>query len=357
MNTQKLKNFLKNKDYAAIIVSEENRRYFTQFPSTDGFLVVTGEKSIFFTDSRYIEAANAECKECDEILLFDTVEKSIAPVLSKLGIKKLAVEAERLTLAYLVKIAGALKEVEFVTDNTLDDAINSIRIIKSEEEIDLVVKAQRIAEKAFEHMLDFIKIGMTEREIGLELDYYMLRHGAEALSFETIAVSGEKTSMPHGVPGERRVQAGDFITMDYGAVVGGYHSDMTRTIAVGYATDEMKKVYNTVLKAQEAGFSMMRPGVPCKDVDKAARDVITEAGYGEYFGHGLGHGVGVEIHEEPRVSPAGKKVLEAGYLITDEPGIYLPGKFGVRIEDMAYITPDGYRNLTECPKELIIIEG
>ncbi len=356
MNTQKLKDFLKTKDYAAIIVSEENRRYFTHFPASDGFLVVTGEKSVFFTDSRYIEAANAQCKECDEILLFENIKKSIEPELKKLGINKLAVEASRLTLSDLAMFAQNL-DVEFVTDNDLDNAINSIRIIKNETEIDLVVKAQRIAEKAFEHMLDFIKIGMTEREVSLELDYYMLRNGAEALSFETIAVSGEKSSMPHGVPGERRIQAGDFITMDYGAVVGGYHSDMTRTIAVGYATDEMKEVYNTVLKAQEAGFSMMRPGVKCSDVDKAARDVISEAGYGEYFGHGLGHGVGVEIHEEPRVSPAGKKVLEAGYLITDEPGIYIPGKFGVRIEDMAFITPDGYRNLTNCPKELIVIEG
>lgn len=356
MNTQKLKDFLKDKDFAAIIVSEENRRYFTQFPSTDGFLIVTGDKSVFFTDSRYIEAANAQCKECDEIMLFESIKKSIAPIIAELGIEKLAVEAERLTLADLAQLASSL-DVEFVTDSTLDDAVNSIRIVKNEDEIDLVVKAQRIAEKAFDHMLDFIKIGMTEREISLELDYFMLRNGAEALSFETIAVSGEKTSMPHGVPGERKIKAGDFITMDYGAVVGGYHSDMTRTIAVGYATEEMKSVYETVLKAQKAGFEMMKPGVPCKDVDKVARDVISDAGYGEYFGHGLGHGVGVEIHEEPRVSPAGKKILQPGYLITDEPGIYLPGKFGVRIEDMAFITPDGYRNLTNCPKELIVIEG
>ncbi len=356
MNTQKLKNFLKDKDFAALIVSEENRRYFTAFPSTDGFLIVTGDKSVFLTDSRYIEAANAQCRECDEIVLFDSIKKSIEPVIEKLGIKKLAVEAGRLTLADLARFASSL-DVEFVTDNELDEAIDSIRIIKNEEEIDLVVKAQRIAEKAFEHMLGFIKIGMTEREIGLELDYFMLRNGAEALSFETIAVSGEKTSMPHGVPGERKIKAGDFITMDYGAVVGGYHSDMTRTIAVGYVTDEMRAVYETVLKAQSAGFDAMKPGVPCSEVDKAARDVIKEAGYGEYFGHGLGHGVGVEIHEEPRVSPLGKKILEPGYLITDEPGIYIPGKFGVRIEGMAFITPDGYRNLTECPKELIVIEG
>lgn len=356
MNTQKLKDFLKDKDFAALIVSEENRRYFTSFPSTDGFLLVTGEKSIFFTDSRYIEAAEAQCRECDEVLLFDTLKKSIAPVIERLGVKKIAVEAGRMTLAQLAMTASGL-DVEFVTDSTLDNAVDSIRIVKNEEEIDLVIKAQRIAEKAFEHMLRFIKCGMTEREIGLELDYFMLRNSAEALSFETIAVSGEKTSMPHGVPGDRKIKAGDFITLDYGAVVGGYHSDMTRTIAVGFATDEMRSVYETVLKAQNAGFAAMRPGAACSDVDKAARDVIKDAGFGKYFGHGLGHGVGVEIHEEPRVSTAGKKILEPGYLITNEPGIYIPGKFGVRIEDMAFITPDGYRNLTECPKELIIIDG
>lgn len=354
MNIGKLKSFLQDKDYAAFIVSEENRRYFTAFPSSDGFLIVTAEKAVFLTDSRYIEAAQQQCVDCDEVLLFKSIKESIVPVVEELGIKKLAVESGRITLRQLAMYSSGIN-VEFETDNALENAIEDIRLIKSREEIDRVVKAQRIAEKAFEHILGFIKVGMTEREIGLELDYFMLRNGADALSFETIAVSGEKTSMPHGVPGMRKIQNGDFITMDYGAVVDGYHSDMTRTIAVGSVSDEQKKVYDTVLKAQTEAFAVMRPGVSCADVDKAARDVIAQAGYGDYFGHGLGHGVGIEIHEEPRLSPFGKKVLESGFLVTNEPGIYLPGKFGVRIEDMAFITDDGYENLTVCPKELIII--
>ena len=354
MNINKLKKFLQDKDYAAFIVSEENRRYFTSFPSSDGFLIVTAEKAVFLTDSRYIEAAQQQCVDCDEVLLFKNIKDSIVPVVEALGIKKLAVESGRITLRQLATYSSAIN-VGFETDNSLENAIEDIRLVKNREEIELVVKAQRIAEKAFEHILGFIKVGMTEREIGLELDYFMLRNGADALSFETIAVSGEKTSMPHGVPGMRSIQNGDFITMDYGAVVDGYHSDMTRTIAVGSVSEEQKKVYDTVLKAQTEAFAAMKPGVPCADVDKAARDVIAQAGYGDYFGHGLGHGVGVEIHEEPRLSPFGTKMLESGFLVTNEPGIYLPGKFGVRIEDMAFITDDGYENLTVCPKELIII--
>ena len=354
MNIGKLKSFLQDKDYAAFIVSEENRRYFTAFPSSDGFLIVTAEKAVFLTDSRYIEAAQQQCVDCDEVLLFKSIKESIVPVVEELGIKKLAVESGRITLRQLAMYSSGIN-VKFETDNALENAIEDIRLIKSREEIDRVIKAQRIAEKAFEHILGFIKVGMTEREIGLELDYFMLRNGADALSFETIAVSGEKTSMPHGVPGMRKIQDGDFITMDYGAVVDGYHSDMTRTIAVGSVSDEQKKVYDTVLKAQTEAFAVMKPGIPCADVDKAARDVIAQAGYGDYFAHGLGHGVGIEIHEEPRLSPFGKKVLESGILVTNEPGIYLPGKFGVRIEDMAFITDDGYENLTVCPKELIII--
>ena len=356
MNIEKLKAALADKDFAALIYSEENRRYFTSFPSSDGWLLVTAEKAVFFTDSRYIEAAQQQCEGCDEILLFERLSKSVKPVIESLKIEKIAVEASRMTLSALSSVEKALG-AEFVTDSSLDDIIDSIRIKKSESEIELIVKAQRIAEKAFEHICDFIKVGMTEKEIGLELDYFMLKNGADALSFETIAICGEKTSMPHGVPGENRVKEGDFVTMDYGAVCGGYHSDMTRTVAVGFATDEMKEIYNTVLSAQKAAFPLMKPGVPCSDVDKAGRDVIEKAGYGKYFGHSLGHGVGVEIHEMPSVSPRSDNILEEGYVITDEPGIYIPGKFGVRIEDMAYITNDGYRNLTEAPKELIILNN
>ena len=205
------------------------------------------------------------------------------------------------------------------------------------------------------HILDFIKPGMTEKHVTLELDYYMLSHGADGLSFETIAVSGKNSSKPHGVPSDKKIEKGDFVTMDFGAVVEGYHSDMTRTVAVGFVTDEQKNVYETVLKAQAAAQAAASSGVCCADVDKAARDVIENAGYGEYFNHSTGHGVGVEIHEYPRLSRLCKTALSVGNVVTDEPGIYIPEKFGVRIEDMLLITENGCENLTRAPKELIIL--
>ena len=224
------------------------------------------------------------------------------------------------------------------------------------DEVECIKKAQAIAEEAFEYILTFIKPGVTEKQIALELDFYMLSHGAEALSFETIAVTGKKTSMPHGVPDDTVVESGDFITMDFGAVYKGYHSDMTRTVAVGSVSDEQRKIYENVLQAQKSALSLLRAGEACQKADAAARDIISNAGYGKFFGHGTGHGVGVEIHEEPNLSPNYESPLKVGNVVTVEPGIYLPGKFGVRIEDMALITEDGYENLTKTPKELIVIE-
>ena len=183
----------------------------------------------------------------------------------------------------------------------------------------------------------------------------MLSHGAQALSFETIAVGGVNSSMPHGVPSEYRIQSGDFVTMDYGAVVGGYHSDMTRTVAVGEVDEERKNVYDIVLRAQRAALDFLRPGVACMEADRAARELITREGYGNDYRHGTGHGVGIEIHEQPVLSPASKQVLAPGHVVTVEPGIYLPGRFGVRIEDMAFLTQDGCENLTNAPKDLIVL--
>ena len=183
----------------------------------------------------------------------------------------------------------------------------------------------------------------------------LLRNGAEALSFDTIAVSGKNSSMPHGVPTDKTVEDGDFITLDFGAVVDGYHSDMTRTVAVGYVTEEQERVYDTVLKAQQASLDVIRAGISCFDADKAARDIITDAGYGDYFGHGTGHGVGIEIHELPNLSPRSTAILEKGNIVTVEPGIYLPGKFGVRIEDMVFVTENGCKNLTSSQKSLIVL--
>lgn len=339
----------KNVD-GALIVSPESRRYFTGFNASDGFLFITKSGSVFLTDSRYIEAAKNKIICCE----VEEQKGKLMDYAKRFNCKVLAVEADRLTVTQLKNLRKALHGIKLTTVST-DKIIDSFRAVKNEAEIENICKAQRIAEAAFDHILGFIKVGVTEKEVALELDHYMLSHGADGLSFETIAISGANTSKPHGVPTDKKIEHGDFVTMDYGAVVNGYHSDMTRTVAVGAASDEQKKIYKIVFEAQLAVLRVLKNGVKCSDADKAARDVITEAGYGEYFRHSTGHGVGIEIHEKPFVSPKSTATLRSGNVVTDEPGIYIPGKFGVRIEDMALITENGCKNLTKAPKELIII--
>lgn len=344
-----IKKLPKNTD-GALIVSPENRRYFTGFDASDGFLFATKNGSVFLTDSRYIEAAKDKINCCD----VEEKKTKLIEYAERFSCKTLAVEADRLTVTQLKNLRMALHGIKLTTVET-DKIIDELRAVKTDEEIENICKAQRIAEAALEHILGFIKIGVTEKQIALELDHYMLSHGAEALSFETIAISGANTSKPHGVPTDKKIEDGDFVTMDYGAVVNGYHSDMTRTVAVGHVSDEQKKVYDTVLKAQLASLEILRSGLKCSDGDKAARDVIAEAGYGEFFRHSTGHGVGIEIHEKPNLSPKSVATLQSGNVVTVEPGIYIPKKFGVRIEDMALITENGCKNLTNAPKELVIL--
>lgn len=249
----------------------------------------------------------------------------------------------------------AEKGIEFYCDSALDKAVSNIRIIKDKSEFDKILKAQQIAEKAYNEILNYIKPGVSERKIAVEFEYLMKQYGAERVSFDLITITGSKTSLPHGVPSDDVVKSGDLFTMDFGAVYDGYHSDTTRTVAVNFATDEQREIYNIVLKAQLAVLDEVKAGKTCSEIDKIARDIITEAGYGECFGHSTGHGVGLEIHELPNVSPRGEIILEEGMVITDEPGIYLPKKFGVRIEDMLYVTEKGYNNFVSLPKELIIL--
>lgn len=337
---------------AAIITSDVNRRYFSGMKSSAGTVVAFRDKAYLIIDFRYIEAATKKVKDAQVILqgkLFDQINE----LLKKHGAKTAAIESDTMTVSMLNMYKERITAAEIVSSSALSDAIGELRIVKTQDEIDKMIKAQGIAEAAFENVLNFIKPGVTEKEIGLCLDYYMLKNGAEALSFDTIAITGANTSLPHGVPGDNVVKEGSFVLMDYGATYDGYHSDMTRTVCVGKPTEKMEQVYNIVLDAQLKTIAAIKEGITGHDADKVARDVITAAGYGEMFGHSLGHGVGMEIHEAPTAAPSSTRVLKENMIVTVEPGIYIPGEFGVRIEDFVIVKKDGCENMTLAKKSLI----
>ena len=338
---------------AMMITSEPNRLYATGFHSTAGMAVVTRDGSYFFTDSRYIEAASKKITggEIRENTRENTMMKLAGEVIARHGVKRMGFEESYSTVEEYDAWKGQLA-CELVPATKL---IMDLRSVKDQAEIDSLIAAQRIAERALVETLNYIRAGRTEQEIAAFLQYQMLLGGAEKMSFEPIVVSGANSSMPHGVPTAKPVEDGDFLTMDFGCVYNGYCSDMTRTVAVGHVTEEMDKVYHTVLNAQLAGIAAARAGVTGRAVHEAAAKVIGDAGYGPYFGHGFGHGVGLEIHEAPVASPRGEAPLPAGSIVTAEPGIYLPGKFGVRIEDMLYVIEDGCIDLTDASKQLIVL--
>ena len=339
---------------AAVILSEHNRRYFTGFSATDGILFVTRDRAVLLEDFRYIEAARAQAKGC-EVALLERQAEQLCALAAECGVRTVSIESAELTVAGLNNLRRSLPDASFDDSDDLSRAITRLRMIKTPQEIARIRKAQEITDAAYAHILPMIKPGVTERELSLEIEYFMKKQGASGPSFDLIVVSGEKTSLPHGVPGERKIRPGDFVTMDTGAVYDGYCSDMTRTVAVGDVTPAMKHVYDTVLQAQLAAEAALHAGAVCNEVDRIARDLIDNAGYRGCFGHGLGHSVGLQIHEEPRLSPACSQALEAGMLMTVEPGIYLEGGFGVRIEDLVVITPDGCDILTRSPKELTVL--
>lgn len=343
-------------DEAAIVISDVNRYYLTGFKSSCGAAVVTANKAYLLVDFRYSEAA-AKKAVGYEVVEFKSMNESIQVILHANGIKKALIEYENVAFATALRLIERLEEinVEVEQSDRLESLLNEHRMVKTQEEIDCIAKAQEITEIAYNHVLTLIKEGITENKIAFELEMCMRKNGAEGVSFDLITICGKKTSLPHGEPDDTVVHNGDFITMDIGAVYNGYHSDMTRTVVLGEPCDEQRKIYDIVLKAQLAGLAAIKPGVNSCDVDKASRDIIAENGYGEYFGHSTGHGVGLEIHESPAVSVRNGTVLRPGMVITVEPGIYLPDKFGVRIEDMVLVTEDGYRNFASIPKELTVI--
>ena len=337
----------------AMLLNSEPGEYYAVGFHGEGNVVVTAEKCFYFTDSRYIEAANHLIQGA-EIAMTDAgrnYRAMVQKVIDECRIQRLGFEENYLSVADFELWDKGLT-ASLVPAQKL---VNSLRAAKDEEELSLMRKAQEITDQAFSNILKFIRPGQTEQEIAAKLQYDMLRFGAEKMSFDPIVVSGPNGSLPHGVPSSKQVQKGEFLTMDFGCKYGGYCSDMTRTVALGEPTEEMKKVYQIVLEAQLAGIAVTKAGVPGKSIDAAARKVIADAGYGDNFGHGYGHSLGIEIHESPNANTRDNTLLPVGAVVSAEPGIYLPGKFGVRIEDVTILREDGCEILTKSPKDLIIL--
>ena len=352
-NLEKFQSLLTGPADGLLLTSRYSRHYAATYDIAEGVAIVTKSGCRYFTDSRYIEAAQNGLKGF-EVLLVDSshpYSQRINDAIIDFGVTALGYEECYMTVAELNSFQEKLQAKLL----PMNQAIHSFRAVKEPYELQRMRKAQQITDAAFAQVLPKIRPGITEKELAAELIYCLLKNGGEGLSFEPIVVSGPNTSLPHGVPGERKLQEGDFITMDFGVIYQGYCSDMTRTVALGYATEEMKKVYDTVLAAQLAGIAATRAGVTGKSIDAAARQVIEDAGYGDYFGHGYGHSLGLEIHESPNCNPKEETVMKENMVCSAEPGIYLPGKFGVRIEDVVAFTPDGCEIFTTSPKNLIIL--
>ncbi len=346
---------------AVLVLSPINRRYVTGFKSSAGYVLITPENTVFFTDFRYFGAAvesqkSGAIKKDVEIRLHDTsLWNNIGELLKEYD--RILVEEYFVTLSQLESLKAKLPDKIFV--NGASAALEKLRAVKTNLELEKIIKAQSVTDRAFTHIIDFIsdnlgKKELTESRVALELEFFMRNNGADGIAFDTIAVSGKKSAMPHGVPENIPLEKG-FLTMDFGAIFDGYCSDMTRTVCIGKPDDKMKLVYNTVLEAQLAALDAISAGMTGKEIDVVARNIIDKAGFQGCFGHSLGHSLGLEIHESPNFSQNNTGSIPKGAVLSVEPGIYIDGEFGVRIEDIVNITDNGCKNLTKSPKELIIL--
>ncbi len=327
-----------------------NTRYLTGFKGSFGITIITADKSLFFTNGIYMEAAKSQLKHMD-IHPIKNME-ALSDAVQDLGLKQVGLNASHVSLAFYNHLKGAAPSVDFVA---CDDLVAELRQAKDEDEIANIRKAQALTDKTFAHILNYMKPGMSEKEIAWEMEMFMRKNGADGLAFPSIVASGPNSSLPHHETGDRTIQANDFVLFDFGAKWDGYCSDMTRTVCMGTPSDKQVEVYNLVLQAQKASLNAIQAQTEGELADQAGRSIIENGGYGEQFGHGTGHGVGLEIHEAPSLSNVRKSTLPEGAVVTVEPGIYLEGWGGVRIEDLAVVTADGIENLTQTPKELITL--
>ncbi|WP_439644829.1 M24 family metallopeptidase [Aneurinibacillus tyrosinisolvens] len=335
-----------------LVTNAYNRRYTTGFTGSSGYCLITEQGAELITDFRYVEQAAQQAEGFDVIRHEADIVETVAARVKQYGVKKLGFEKNHVTYALFERLEALNPNVELVPVSSI---IEELRLLKTPDEVAIIKEAAAIADNTFTHILSFIKPGMTELQVANEMEFHMRSQGASSSSFDTIVASGLRSALPHGVASEKAIEKGDMITLDFGAYYKGYCSDITRTIAVGEPGDKLKEIYNVVLKAQLNGVQHMKAGLTGIQADALTRDIIKEAGYGEYFGHSTGHGIGLEVHEGPALSMRGNQILAPGMMVTVEPGIYIEGTGGVRIEDDVLITEDGCEIITKSPKELIVL--
>ncbi|WP_432355359.1 M24 family metallopeptidase [Sporosarcina sp. A2] len=352
MKLTKLRNLLTEKEIDALFITNGyNRRYMTGFTGTAGVAIISQEDAVFITDFRYMEQAVAQIKDFRIVQHEKTIIEEVAQQVEQMKIKRLGFEKEDLTFGMYELYKSNVSAELFPTAGLVE----KLRMIKTSEELEVLKKAAKIADDAFTHICGFIKAGMTELEVSNELEFFMRKQGATSSSFDTIVASGIRGALPHGVATDKKIQSGELVTLDYGALYNGYISDITRTVAVGEPSEKMRGIYEITLAAQELAVEGIKPGMTGIQADAIARDYIASKGYGEAFGHSTGHGIGLEVHESPGLSFRSETILEPNMTVTAEPGIYLPGIGGVRIEDDLVITENGCERLTHSTKELQIL--
>lgn len=332
--------------------SLENIRYVCGFTGSDGAFVLTQKESFFLTDSRYWTQAEEEVKGC-QIVHYKKKLDGIASLLSDLKLKKVGFESPSLPFSLHQTLLEKLaKGVELLP---LENEIKNLRAVKDAQELALTRSAIDLSSKAFLRIIEILKEGVPEREVALEMEFFMKKNGADELGFDIIIASGKRSALPHGRASDKRIEKGDLIIIDFGSGFRGYHSDQTRTVVCGEPSLEQEKIHRIVKEARDKAIEKVRPGVPICEVDQAARDYIRSQGYGEYFGHGTGHGIGLGVHEDPVINSENRDLLREGMVFTIEPGIYVPDWGGVRIEDMVLVTSQGAEVLTYLPTELKVI--